>query len=131
LRFLGKVLVGTFLGFPLGVLSRTLPDGFHLEPFGVLPPGQRLEPLKVLGRTFLAKRAAPGAVSTWIGDCPGNTRPAVDPAVGNGYLGAASLGWLRLGVSPASPLVCTTGGHTCHSSRRHVCRRPPQRLIGC
>ena len=25
-----------------------------------------------------------GAVSTWMGDCPGNTKPAVDPAVGNG-----------------------------------------------
>ena len=54
--FLGKVLVGTCLGFPLWVLSRTLPNGFHLEPFGVLPPGQRIEPLKVLDRTFLAKR---------------------------------------------------------------------------
>ncbi len=43
-----------------------------------------------------------------MGDCPGNTRPAVDPAVGNGYLDAASLGWLRPGVSPASLLVCTT-----------------------
>mgnify|MGYP003449728008 CR=1 FL=1 len=48
-------------GFRFWVLSRTLPDGFHLEPFGVLPPGQRLEPLKVLGRTFLAKRVATAA----------------------------------------------------------------------
>ena len=58
--FLGKVLVGTCLGFPLWVLSRTLPNGFHLEPFGVLPPGQRIEPHKVLDRTFLAKRVLQG-----------------------------------------------------------------------
>ena len=73
MRFLGKVLVGTFLGFPLGVLSRTLPDGFHLEPFGVLPPEQRLEPLKVLGRTFLAKRVRTTSRNeVFLGKFPGN-----------------------------------------------------------
>ena len=45
-----------------------------------------------------------GVVSTWMGDCPGNTKPAVDPAV-------------EMGAHSSAMYVCPGTAHSVSDKR--------------